>query len=84
MGQPRHVAVERGVEASHLRQVGEGARGRQDGLDLMGQVVRREMDQFLEFGDQRRCDAVRQREFCSAVDHPVTHRVEGLAWLRFL
>jgi hypothetical protein len=68
--------VEGGVEAGHLRQVGEAARDRLNCLDLRRQVHRVERGQAAQLGEHLGRDALGGAVARPAVDDPVPDGVE--------
>ena len=72
VGELRMTAVERGVEAGHLRQVGLDRGDRADAGEIVRLMQRRERTERLQLGEHRRTDAHRRHEVDTAMHHPVT------------
>jgi hypothetical protein len=75
LGDLRQAAMERGVEARHLR---EARRTRGDGVEdgeLRGKMKRREPHERIERGAQHRIDSGGRAVRRSAVNEPMTHGV---------
>ena len=71
VGELGMAAVERGIEAGDLRQVGLDRGDRADAGEIVRLMQRRERAERLEPGEHRGIDAHRRRVVDAAVHHPV-------------
>ena len=72
VGELGMAAVERGIEAGHLRQVGLDRGDRADAGEIVRLMQRRQRAERLELGEHRRIDAHRRGEVDAAMHHAVT------------
>ena len=72
LGQPRHGAVEGGVEAGHLRQVRHMFGDHVDRRQVVRLVQGRQRNQRPHGAERRSIDQDRTGEIAPAMDHPVS------------